>query len=57
MTRIMISSLLLWLAGLGITTAPTAKKQEKEKLAGVIIWEIGQTPTGENSILKLFPRN
>ena len=30
---------------------------KREKLAGVIIWEIGQTPTGENSILKLFPRN
>lgn len=29
---------------------------KKEKLAGVIIWEIGQTPAGENSILKLFPQ-
>lgn len=31
------------------------KLAETEKLAGVIIWEIGQTPAGENSILKLFP--
>lgn len=33
------------------------KLAKKEKLAGVIIWEIGQTPAGENSILKLFPQN
>ena len=30
---------------------------KKEKLAGVIIWEIGQTPAGKDSILKLFPPN
>ena len=33
------------------------KLAKKEKLAGVIVWEIGQTPAGENSILKLFSRN
>lgn len=27
----------------------------KDKLAGVIIWEIGQTPSGDDSILKLLP--
>jgi GH18 family chitinase len=33
------------------------KLAKKEKLAGVIIWEIGQTPAGVNSILKHFPEN
>ena len=30
---------------------------QKEKLGGVIIWELGQSPAGENSILHKFPSN